>query len=197
MVHTTEGNPRSGHNTCLNDSIFLPSKGLFQKPWFIQELSPCLNKEKPQQTSWHIKRRNDSTSEIQLHHNKSEQNPQHKAHNKSPHSQLALPWRHFSILKNHLNRLNFFDFIFNLIFRIPHQLPPVQCLLLALMTRHSFLVVAILYRVLVSCGPHSWSRNGGESADTTWRSFFYTTSKVDERIFYSCLYVFGLKLYSN
>lgn len=46
---TAEGDPRDGHNTSLNNSVLLSSKGLLQESGVVQKLGPTGGEEEAQE----------------------------------------------------------------------------------------------------------------------------------------------------
>ena len=77
---TTKSEAIAGNNAGLDDSILLPCKRLGEKSKLWQELSPCLNEEKPQQPSSNVQRRNNPNRQIELVGDDTEESPEKRTH---------------------------------------------------------------------------------------------------------------------
>jgi len=110
--YTTKGNARGCNHTSLDNSVFLPRKGLLQKARLFKKLCPGLDKKEAQKASRDIEGRYDTSCKIELHYYDAEQNAQHEAHHKGPQCQLIPPWWHFLVLKYSFHWQLFFLFLF-------------------------------------------------------------------------------------
>lgn len=105
--HTAEGNSWGCNDTCLDDSILLPGKGVFQHPKLFKKSGPRLHESITQQTRRNIKRRYDTSGEIKFADDEVENNAQNKTRPHCPKRYLVMPFRHRSVLKRIFNH-NFF-----------------------------------------------------------------------------------------